>query len=107
MVCGVDFSTSRDKSEELEFSIDEKDGNAEIERLREKRCWTRMLMQLAVSKSEEEVDDEVMGRPALVPRGRRGVRGEGREEMAGGMMKSSALEGRGCTVVTHLCIYAK
>ena len=36
-----------------------------------------LYVQLAGSKSEEEVDDEVMCRPALVPRGGRRWRGGG------------------------------
>ena len=42
-----------------------------------------LYVQLAGSKSEEEVDDEVMCRPALVPRGGRRWRG--------GMVKRGSL----------------
>ena len=79
MVCGVGFPTSRDKSEELEFSIDAKDVNAEIEESKGEEVLgsdvdEELYVQLAGSKSEEEVDDEVMCRPAMVPRGGRGGR---------------------------------
>ena len=65
--------------EELEFSIDEKDVNAEIEESEGEEASDsdvdeELYVQLASSKSEEEVDDEVMCRPALVYRGGRGGR---------------------------------
>ena len=91
-----------------EFSIDEKDVNAEIEEsegeeVSDSDVDEGLYVQLAGSKSEEEVDDEVMCRHSLVPRGARG--GEGGD--GGEMVKSSALQGRGCIVVAHLCIHAK
>ena len=60
--------------------MDEKDVNAEIEESEGEEVLGSdidedLYVQLAGSKSEEEVDDEVMCRPALVPRGGRGMRG--------------------------------
>ena len=61
-------------------------------------------MQLAGSKSEEEVDDEEMCRPAVFLAGR-----GGREEMAGGwMVRGGEVFGiGGRIVVAHLCIHAR
>ena len=84
MVCGVGLPTSRDKSQELEFSIDKKNVNAEIEESEGEEASgpdvdEELYVQLAGSKSEEEVDDEEMYRPALFPseEGRKGGDGGG------------------------------
>ena len=90
--------------------------NAEIEESEGEEAWDpdveeELYVQLAGSKSEEEVDDKEMCRPALFPSGRGGRKGRKGGDgggMAGGwMVRDGVVFGiGGRIVVAHLCIHA-